>query len=318
MVFLRDETEPEMVFEVVEPGSASDPFSANRGQVSAAAAQPTPAVSPTPVGIVTPNVVEVQANQIVPNVPSPVAPSPAPAVAPATPVEPEPVLTDIEKAVKEGKLEDFVRVQIEEARKAANEEAEKARRSQQSAYDKRIAALEDAQKAAQVEATRREREAKLENPDLTDDEKEILKRKWELDDERAELDKYHDSLEEYYHEQVVVAFAKDYAQYGVTADDLAAFKEPEDIERYCLEQELAFYRGGGTKPASATEQIPTHTVETPGTQAVNPAPAGASAPSDSVGMPPAPIAPTFSKEKGIDAINNNLRISEWETIRVPA
>jgi hypothetical protein len=296
-------------FAVVQPGTAEDPFTSNRGTPSA----PTPA-SPAvqPAGIVEMVVESEGPKNPTPTpdpTPTPVVPTPAPATpAPTETATPVATLTPLEQAIKEGKLEDYIATQV-------SEKATSALRAQQSAYDKKLQALEDERKAEREAALKRDREAKLASDELTEEEKELLKGKWELEDLKKELDDYADTLDEYYQEQLIVKLTSEYAKYGVSAEDLAVIDDPDEMIRFAETKELEFYRNGG----AATAQIPTNIVSTETTPA-EPAPvvpAGSQAPSDVAGNPTSAPPPEMDKGQGMDSLRNNLAAQPWVSIPQP-
>jgi hypothetical protein len=261
-------------FAVVQPGTAEDPFTSNRGTPSA----PTPA-SPAvqPAGIVEMVVESEGPKNPTPTpdpTPTPVVPTPAPATpAPTETATPVATLTPLEQA------------------------------------------LEDERKAEREAALKQAREAKLASDELTEEEKELLKGKWELEDLKKELDDYADTLDEYYQEQLIVKLTSEYAKYGVSAEDLAVIDDPDEMIRFAETKELEFYRNGG----AATAQIPTNIVSTETTPA-EPAPvvpAGSQAPSDVAGNPTSAPPPEMDKGQGMDSLRNNLAAQPWVSIPQP-
>lgn len=297
-------------YEVVEPGSAEDPFTTQRSQ-------PSMQVAPSPVATnfgspVAPMADGPQVQTPQPSTPTPapvsqpaVSPTPVPATpAPATPkAEPAPEPTpaapppvDIDRLVKD--------------------EVGKALRSQQSSYDKRIAALEAEKEAAREAARKAERDAKLNNEELTEEERAVLRDRYALDDEREELNKYADDLDGYYRQLYVGGLLQDYGQFGVTAEELEAISEPEEMDVYVRDKELEFYRSGGVP--SVTQQVPSRAVESPvAPQPQEQVPAGAVAPSDvsGPGAPPAP-APQWDQGVGPQSLARNLNNLPWETVSI--
>jgi hypothetical protein len=295
-------------FAVVQPGTAEDPFTSNRGTPSAPAPA-SPAVQPA--GIVETVVVPEGPKITTPAPDSTPAPVPTPAPATPAPTEtatPVATLTPLEQAIKDGTLETYIATQV-------SEKATSALRAQQSAYDRKLQALEDERKAEREAALKRDREAKLSSDELTDEEKELLKGKWELEDLKKELDAYADTLDEYYKEQLIVKLTTDYAKYGVSAEDLVVMDDPDEMTRFAETKELEFYRNGG----SLTQQIPT-TVVTTDTTPAEPAaavPAGAQAPSDVAGNPTSAPPPEMDKGQGMDSLRNNLAAQPWVSLPQP-
>jgi hypothetical protein len=280
--------------EVVEPGSSNDPFSKNyvapseESPASPAVAVPTRGVTAT-----------VPADVPNPNEP---ASTPTPAVATATPeASPVPEADNTGASSKAPDVEALIR-----------EAAETARREAQSAADKRIAAIEKTLKDAQEASRKAEREAKLKDEYLSDDEKERLRTTWELEDRKVELDAYHNELEDYYRSMLVDKLSRDYGQFGVTASELAAITDADEMERYVERKELEFHRSG------KTVQTPAATVPAPAVVANEPpAPAGASAPTHVGGVAPAPEQPKFDTGQGWTSLATNLKNLPESSVAVP-
>jgi len=190
------------------------------------------------------------------------------------------------------------------------EAVEKTRREQQSATDKRVAALEKQIKDAQEASRKAEREAKLSGEFLSDEEKETLKNKWENEDTKLELDAYHNQLEDYYKSLQVETLSKEYSQYGVTRAELEAIDDADEMERFVQSRELEFHRSGKTVTAA---------VPTPAVVAATepPAPAGATAPTHVGGTAPAPEPVKFTTERGWDAMAQNLKNLPESSVTVP-
>lgn len=301
-------------FVEVVPGSADDPFTTNRPNFAVAApvASPAPAAEPvaTPVIVGQPEGPKfIPAGSVTtsaPPAPAPVAPAPAPTS--QTPPADE---TPYQKAVREGTVDVYIAEQI-----AAGAEAQ--RRAAQSVADKRIAALEADAKATREAAVKAAREARLSDEDLTDDEKVLLKRAFDLDDRKASMDEREAEVEKLFRVTLIANLVQEKGQFGVTADALEAMVEPEEMEQYAKDQELKFWRDGKSLPAAqavipsgaVTVSAPSPVANTP------PAPAGASAPSD-IGGTAAPSAPVvLSKEVGIDAMKHNIDSLPWVAVPV--
>lgn len=303
----------ELPFTVVEPGSANDPFTAHASPASVAVATP-PLTGAEVVGnaegqVQTPTVV----------IPSP-APTPVVVVAaqePVTPVVPvvpvEPVtLSPEEQALKDGKLGEYIAAQIREANEAT-------RRATQSSYDKTIQTLKDEIDNTKKEALRVEREGKLTSDDLSDDEKNLLRKKWELDDRASEIDTYQKTVDEYWMKVYRANLANEKAQYGVTVADLEAFTDENEMEKFALSKELEFYRDGKTVQIPSTAVTPQMTppavvVTTPET----PAPAGATAPTDIGGGAVAMPQVKWEDGAGVDVMARNINRLPWTTVNLPS
>lgn len=313
MTMIRDE-ESGLSFQVVEPGSADDPF-ADRSTAASPAPVPSPGTG-DPSGVPAP-----ASTGDVPNVqpqttnPTP-SPTPAqPVTAPTAPATPAAELSPMQKAIQEGTLDQYIEGLVAEKAKPAIGEA---LRAQQSSYDKRINALQDELKAAREASLKAEREAKLNNEDLTEEEREVLRNKWELEDEKQRLQAYEEELDGYFRTIYIAKLSETAAQFGVTADELAAINEPEEMDAYVAQKELEFYRSG--KHLTTTTEVPAKTVETPSAPAATPSapvPAGATAPTDLGGN--APLQPPAQLEDGVgmDVMARNLNKLGWESVPIP-
>lgn len=280
---------------VVEPGSKSDPFSVNYDPTSEATA-----VSPTPVipsGVARANTADgpqaqaaVAATASEATAATPQAASPA-----ATPAETaQKSVTDIEALIKES--------------------VGKAVRGVQSASDKRIAALEKELAAAREAAIKAERDAKLNSDDLTDEEKDLLREKYKLDDEKAKLKADIDANMKYHRELQVARLASEYSKYGVTADDLDAIDDPDEMESFAKDKALEFFQSGKSLQA-AIAQTPVVTPQAVATTPVETAPAGATAPSHVGGDAPAAKPPEFLKGSDKNSFYANFSNLPTETIK---
>ena len=293
--------------QVVEPGSADDPFTARNQHTS-----PALGASPANLGLIggVQMVQSVDGPQVQTpppvSTPSPAAPAapvaqpPAPLAAPATPA---PELSPMQKAIQDGALDTYVAGLV-------NESVGKALRSQQSSYDKRIDALEQELGAAREATLKAEREGKLEG--LTEDEQQTLRDKWALEDERQQLNAEINEADVYFHSLYVAATVQEYAQYGVTAEDLEQIEEPEEIDVFVREKELEYYRSG----AHLKTEIPTRTVESSAAQPIV-APAGAQAPTDVGGGAPSNPPAKFDESVGLDAMARNLNNLPWQSLPMP-
>lgn len=212
----------------------------------------------------------------------------------------------MQKAIAEGTLDDYIATLVKENTGSAL-------RTQQSSYDKRIDALQKDLKESREAAARSEREAKLNNEDLTDEEKATLRKSWELEDKATALSAYETELDGYFRAIYATRLASDHAQFGVTAEELEQFSEPEEMDAFVAQKELDFYRSG-RHLAPSTNTVPDRSVQAPGTTPNEPvAPAGASAPTDIGGNAPVSLPAELSKEVGPDAMLANLNKLPWET-----
>ena len=311
----------ELPFTVVEPGSANDPFTAHPTVASVAVGNPqtpgevvaavgdgpqvqTPIVAQPPL-VQTPVVIT---NPVVAN--TPVAPVQVPApVVPVVPVEPV-TLSPAEQALKDGKLAEYIASQVAEANS-------KALRAQQSAYDKTIQKFKDEADEAKKAALRVERDGFLKSDDLSDNEKDLLKKKWELDDRAAEIGEYEKKVDDYWMKVYRANLVSEKAQFGVTVEELEQFTEQSDMEKFALEKELAFYRDGKTTQIPSTAVTPQMTPPAVVATPEQPAPAGASAPSDIGGG--SVVAPQVKWEdgSGVDVMARNINRLPWTTVSLP-
>lgn len=293
-----------MTFVEVEPGSPDDPFSVRSNPASANGTASPAFTIPAGTGIATPTDGNSQR-------PAAVTPSQTPnqTVIPATPATPAAELSPAEKALKEGRLDDYVSALANESAQSAVRDA---LRNQQSGYDRRINALQEELKTAREAAIKAEREAKLGSDDLTDEEKDTLRRKYDLDDREAALKEYEGGLDNYYRQLVVAKLVETHGVYGVTPEALDAFDEPEEMESFATAKELEHYRSGGTATVQ-TRQVESTTKTEPEENA----PAGATAPSDVGGGPVYQPPAQLQQGAGSDILRSNLEKLPWESVRMP-
>ena len=293
-------TNDEVVFNptVVEPGSPDDPFSANyKGDSASAAASPAASVSGVPPVTAADG----------PQVPTgtsaatPSTPSPAPATPAATPDAPQRTL---EELLKDPTL-------VEHFAGLMNEKVGTALRTQQSSYDKQISALKTEVKEAREANLRIERETKLEG--LNDDERDILKKSWELEDKARSLEEYESTLDEYWQGMYVANLVAENRKFGVTAEDFDGLTEPEQMDIVVLRKEAEFYRNGG-----AQTPAPTAAATSPAAAPAASVPAGASAPTDVGGSSPSAPPPKLDDGVGMDVMARNLNMMKWESLPLPA
>lgn len=216
------------------------------------------------------------------------------ATVPAAPLSP------LQQAIQDGKLDEYIDGQIEA-------KAGTVVRGLQSSYDKRVAALEKERDEAREAIKTSQRQAKLNSEDLTDEEKEILQEKWKLEDEREALRQETEAADEYFKSLYVAGLAQEGAQFGVTAADLMQFSEPEEMDNFVRDKELAFYKAGGVIAAVVPSGVATAT--TPGV------PAGATAATD-IGGSGAPQSPAKAPPTGtgVDAMKEHLAQLKWESV----
>ena len=224
-------------------------------------------------------------------------------------------LTD-EEAVALDELRNFL---LEEAR---NEIAGEVVPKLQSTYDRQIANLQRQFQAAQTASQAREqelldavREAKLNG--LTETEKEQLRTQWNFEDRERTLNDRETELTGYHVELLREAYAKDYAEFGLTAEDLVEFDTPEAMDEFVKEVQLEFYkqlaelRAQGVVPTA--EDDPQPQVKKPAPKA----PAGVSAPSEAGAGGAVPASKQAITATGAEALRDALRDPDgWENVRV--
>ena len=303
MTMLRNEPQ-DFTPQVVEPGSPDDPFSVNFKGTSAAPNATSPVTAGNAAGLPqngTGDGPQVQSGTANPN--------PTPVVAPvATPTAtPDAQAKTLEELLRSPAV-------AEHFAGLMNEKVGTALRSQQSSYDKRINSLENDLKEAREANLRIERETKLEG--LSDDEQELIKGKWALEDQKHDLEEYEKTLDEYWHEMYVAKLTEENGKFGVTAEDLEQLTEPEEMDVFVLRKEAEFYRNGGT----LTTQVPSHVVTATGSGATPDAsvPAGASAPTDVGGSGPTATPIKLEEGAGMDVMARNLNALKWESLPMPA
>lgn len=195
-------------------------------------------------------------------------------------------------------------------------EAEKTVTSQlQSRYDRQFAAqnrqiqeLTKASEARERELLEALREAKLNG--LTDEEKAKLQAQWNHDDEVSKLDAYRTELDGYQVELLRTAYAVEYAEFGLLAEDLEVFSTPEEMEQFIKDVQIEYYK----LLAERGPEAKTDTPAAPAKPAAK-APAGATAPTDAGSGGGAPPPTTkFNSNRGMSAMADNIR-SGWETPR---
>lgn len=303
---MLDTTHLQLPFEEVVPGSPEDPFSAKNGAVSSDQVAASPAKP------------EDEGTKAAPAAEGPKSPTEQNGTATASTPESatgKPASPDAPARTLAQMLEED-----EDAKKfiagLVNAKAEEVRRAEQSVRDKQVNTLREELKAAREAAIKAEREAKLNSEDLSDEEKETLRNKYALEDEKARIDAYAEEVDGMYKALVVAKLVESHGQFGVTEEALSAFDEPDEMEAFAKDKELEAYRSGTL--TAKTNQVPDRAVAASAaeTETKEQVPAGASAPSDvGGGAPPAPPV-QLSPEAGMDTLASNLSKLQWETVRV--
>lgn len=195
----------------------------------------------------------------------------------------------------------------------------------QSTYDRQIAALNKQVQESREAATAREkllldqvREAQMNG--LGEAEKAKLREQWDYDDRLRELDSREQELTGYHTELLREAYAQEYAEFGVTAEDLVEFSNPEDMESFVRDVELEYYRQlaefrskGGLPDEDDDDESPT-SARNP-KPAAKKAPAGASAPTDAGAGSAVPSVTKFNSGQSAGAMAENIR-NGWETVQI--
>ena len=221
-----------------------------------------------------------------------------------------------EEAVALDELRNFLR---EEAR---NEIAGEVVPKLQSTYDRQIASLQRQFQAAQTASQAREqelldavREAKLNG--LTEAEKDQLRTQWNFEDRERSLNDREQELTGYHVELLREAYAKEYAEFGLTAEDLVDFDTPETMDEFVKEVQLEFYKQLAELRAQG---VVTTDGDDPQPQPKKPAPkapAGVSAPSEAGAGSAVPAGKQPITATGAEALRDALRDPEgWENVRV--
>ena len=303
---MPDTSHLQLPIEEVVPGSPEDPFTAKNQGVSPDQVEASPA-KPVIGGTVQAQAVDGPKSPSEPNGTT-TPPAPAPATG-ALPTPEAPARTLAQMLEEDSDAKELIAGLIKE-------KTGEALRSQQSSYDKKINSLQEDLKAAREAAIKAERESKLSAEDLTDEEKDTLRRKYELDDRETALKEYDNELEGMYKSLTVAKLVESHGQFGVTEEILGTMDDPDAMEVFAKDKELEAYRSG-TLPGG-TKAVPDRSVTASAASQENqaPVPAGASAPSDTGGGAPASPPIQLSQDAGVDALASNLNKIPWETVRV--
>lgn len=299
---------PSFIEEVVE-GSPNDPFSVNyNGGSSAPAATPAQPVNGQPV-------VQTQDGQQFQ-----IAPQQVPTQVVERPQAPAPASTNA--GMTRAEVEALFAQREADLKAAAEAEAQTAlqrARAAQSAADQRAAELERQLREAQEAQRKADREARLESPELSDDDREALRKTWALEDRQAELDAREAELDAYHRELYIVALEQEHAQYGVTAAQLEQFATPELMDAFVEARKVAYEAAGLVTQTQVVPSSPPVAQPNGGAvqQRQTAPPPGATLPADTVSAPPPPSRPAFRTDASRDALRDNLEAMEWETLRVP-
>lgn len=190
-----------------------------------------------------------------------------------------------------------------------------------SSYDRQIAALNKQIQASQEQAATREktlrdelRQAQLNG--LSDAEKTELQKRWDWEDRVQAVEARERELTDYHVEILRTAYAQEYAEFGLTAEDLEEFDTPEQMDEFVQAVQLEYYkqlaelRASGALPA----ENKTQTVKDQPAKKKT-APAGATAPTDAGGGGATPQPSKFNVEQSRAAMADNIR-GGWETVQL--
>ncbi len=285
-----------MAIEVVQPGSADDPFTTGASQ-----ADPAGASQGVPAGTIAEG--QPGAAQTDPQDASAEA---AKVTAAAAATDPSTVLESEDLSPEEeAALDIFFQHRLE------TEVLPK----WQSATDRRVAGVEAAAKRdvaaarAQVDSLKEEnRQVKLNG--LSPEDQAKLKTTWAAEDRQAELNAYEQQLESYHRDIVVASYVTNFPHLQLTDEDFADFNTPEQMEVFIALADREYYkelaaRGGTPAPAAAA----------PAVVAPSSAPAGATAPSDGSSSAAPPPASKFSTAQDRQAMIDNIG-GGWETVQI--
>ena len=185
-------------------------------------------------------------------------------------------LTPEEDVSLEAELEEALEAKIQERIRAV-----------QSGWDKRNAALSGEIK--ELRASLKEAQRTSQAANLTDDEREALKDRWSLEDERELVKTQKSAVDEYRKSVEMLRLVTQFEKYGVTQGMLEACETPEEMELLAERTRADFLEKGGK----------------PGTQ--KKPPAGAVAQTDLGGAPGAPAPEKLSLEQGVQGMAANVK-----------
>jgi len=236
-------------------------------------------------------------------------------------------LADVEAALDDEDLTEDEAVALDELRnflleEARNEIAGEVVPKLQSTYDRQIANLQRQFQQASASAQAREKElldavrdAKLNG--LTEAEKAQLKTQWDFEDKMRALDDREQMLTGYHVELLRDAYAQEYAEFGLTAEDLAEFDTPEAMDEFVKEVQLEFYKQLAELRAQGATQVDDEAPQPQPRKPAPKAPAGVSAPSDAGTGGAVPSGKQPITATGAEALRDALRDPDgWENVRV--
>lgn len=283
--------------EVVTPGSADDPFTA-QASATDPASSPSPDGGPGAAG-------------------SQVDPEKAPD---GTAVDPSKTSSDpanppqIDPAIAAALAEIYQKAK-------ADVEAELVPRIQ-SGYDRRTQVLErrlEAQQeaAAEQQARLREEIRQTKLTGLSDEDKAKLQAQWNLEDRQAEVEALSVEVDAYYKSVFIADCIQQFPELELTPEDLDQFDTPEDIEAAIKDALIESYRSGALQAPTDTPaaQGADKAAPTAAAPAAKPGPAGLHAQTDAGGGAAAPTVPKFDNRPGKEAMAANIN-QGWETVQI--
>lgn len=185
----------------------------------------------------------------------------------------------------------------------------------QSTVDRRVNAVEAAAKrdiaAVQERAnTLKEELRQVKLNGLSPEDQAKLKATWTAEDKQAELDAYEQQLEAYHRDIVVANYVTNFPHLQLTPDDFADFNTPEQMEVFIALADREYYKELATRGGT-----PATAAAAPATAAPSSAPAGATAPSDGSSSAAPPEVLKFSTKQDRQAMIDNIG-GGWETVQI--
>jgi hypothetical protein len=214
-------------------------------------------------------------------------------------------------------LQKWQEAQAEAAAKAATSQLQSKYDRQIAAQNRQIAAIAAQAETREAELKAAVREAQLNG--LTDVQKEQLNKQWDDEDERAKLNAYGQQLSDFHVELLRTAYATEYAEFGLQAEDLEQFDTAEDMEAFIKDVQIEYYKlmADPRVQAAMTTDAPADPAPAtaPAAPAARKSPAGSKAPTDAGGGSAPPPTTKFNTNRGVAAMAENIR-GGWETPRV--
>jgi hypothetical protein len=210
---------------------------------------------------------------------------------------------------------------------------EEARRSVQSQHDRQTALVNrQLEEATGRHETLKAEIRELQTQGLSDEDKAKVKLGWDNADERTGLEKFRGELDEANRAFNVDSLLFEYKDVDISRESLEAIKTPEEMELFCANAKSDFLQKKLTEAEAAPAAAPEATTQPASPPApVQPAqaaapveavpnapgvPAGAQAPSDVGSGGASPEEKKFSEESSAEALQQNLRNTGWDTVRL--